>query len=178
MKVDLAVQTLSESSAASLEFLESKDVTEFIGAKHTIKFIRTFNTLFDVLNTKDNQNKNIFKRALNKENAATIFQVFDNAIKYIKGLMMLNDKGKVIRVCNSRINTGFNGFIINMLSLKNVFQDYVEEQQLTNMLKTYCFQQDPVEIFFGKNELLLMTCITKLKCKFIFNRKNSIFEWL
>lgn len=159
MKVDLAAQTLSESSAASMEFLQSKDVTEFVGAEHTIKFIRTFNTLFDVLNTKHDQNKNIFKRALSEENAATIFQVFDNAIRYIKGLKVLNDKGQIIRVCNSRINTGFNGFIINMISLKNIFQDYVEEQQLTKTLRTYCFQQDPVEIFFGKIELLLMTCI-------------------
>lgn len=75
--------------------------------------------------------------------------MFESAIKYIKGLKVLNEKGNLIRVCQSKINTGFNGFIINMVSLKTIFEEYVEVQCLMISINTYCFQQDPVEIFFG-----------------------------
>lgn len=149
MKVDIAAQTLSESTAASVELLMNKGISEFAGAEFTIKFIRTFNLLLDVFNTKNDQNENPFKKALSRENAAQIFELFESAIPYIKGLKVLNEAGKMIRVCNSQINTGFNGFVINMISLKLLFQEYVEERMLVTMLRTFCFSQDPVEIFFG-----------------------------
>lgn len=161
MKVDLAVQTLSESTAASMEFLMKKEVAEFYGAEHSIKLIRIFDPLFDVFNTKHDQNENPFKRALSNQNAAEIFAMFAEATKYIKGLKVINDKGKLVRVCNSRIHTGFNGFIINMMSLEMLFQKYVKDLQLTNMLKTYSFQQDPVEIFFGNYLFVAVFCVSK-----------------
>lgn len=52
MKVDIAVQTLSESTASSMEFLMKKELPEFADAEHTIKFVRVFNTLFDIFNSK------------------------------------------------------------------------------------------------------------------------------
>lgn len=149
MKVDLAVQTLSKSTADSMEFLMNKGVAEFAGAGPTIKFVRTFDTLFNIFNTKHNEHEDAFKRALSFENKTAVFAFFDQAIIYIRGLKIVNDKGKLIKVCNSRINTGFSGSVINMMSLKELFHEYVELQQLTNMFRTYCFQQDPVEIFFG-----------------------------
>lgn len=149
MKVDLAAQTLSESTASSLEFLMKKGVEEFMSAEPTVKFTRMFNNLFDVLNTKDDQKDNLFKRALCNENATQIFHLFENAIRYIKGLKVMTKDKKKIAVCRSRIQTGFRGFIINMVSLKLMFEEYVVEKQITIMLKTYCFQQDPIEIFFG-----------------------------
>lgn len=152
MKVNIAVQTLSGSTADSMELLMNHGVAEFHGAEFTIKFVRIVNSIFDVFNTKHDQNENPFKRALSRANATQIFELFEKAIPYIKGLKVLNAEHKTIRVCNSRINTGFNGFIINMVSLKLLFQEYVEERLLVKMLRTFCFQQDPVEIFFGKNQ--------------------------
>lgn len=150
MKVDIAAQTLSESTAASIELLMEKGVPEFDGAMATIKFIRIFNSLFDIFNTKHDKSDNPFKRAISNANAHEIFEFFQSAIPYIKGLKVLNDTGAIVRVCNSKINTGFNGFIINMMSLKLLFEEYVEERMLITMIRTYCFSQDPVEIFFGK----------------------------
>lgn len=150
MKVDLAVQTLSESTAASMEFLMHKNIQKFTGAEHTIKFIRVWDRLFDVFNSKKELNGNLFKSILSHKNAAEIFKFFDDAIEYIKGLKKTSPKGNKIKVCYSRINTGFNGFIIDMVSLKLLFQDFVEIHFFMIAIKSSCLQQDPVEIFFGK----------------------------
>lgn len=150
MKVDLAVQTLSESTAASIDLLMKKGVVEFDGAESTIVFIRMFNQLFDVFNTKHDESDNPFKRALSVNNASEIFELFENAINYIKSLKIKNSKGKFVRVYKSRINTGFSGFVINIVSLKLLYQEYIEERQIMQILRTYNFQQDPVEILFGK----------------------------
>lgn len=150
MKVDLAVETLSESTASSIEFLLRKNIPEFVGAEATIKFIRVWNRLFDIFNSKKEQNEDMFKSVLSQKNADEIFKFFEYAIKYIKGLKVENDKGNLIFVHKSRLNTGFNGFIIDMISLKHLFQNLVQNHIYTKTIKTYCLQQDPVEIFFGK----------------------------
>lgn len=162
MKVDIAAQTLSASTANSIEILMENGLPEFQDAGYTIKFTRMFNSLFDVMNTKSGQNENPLKRAMSSENSAQIFELFDEAIPYIKGLKVLQDD-KIVRVCQSKINTGFNGFIINMTSLKHVFQEYVVERKLVKMLRTYCFQQDPAEIFFGNKSLIFFFVHKKLK---------------
>lgn len=64
MNVRLAVQTLSESVASSIEFLMEKNVPEFQGARPTIDFIRRMNTLFDIFNSRRCNDKNIFKRRM------------------------------------------------------------------------------------------------------------------
>lgn len=48
MKVEIAVQTLSASTAASMELLMKKGLPEFVGAEANIKFIRIFDSLFDI----------------------------------------------------------------------------------------------------------------------------------
>lgn len=150
MKVDLAVQALSESTASAMEYLLNTGIDEFAGSESTIEFIRIFNTLFDVFNSKNEQNENIFKRALCIENAALIFNTFDNAIEYIKGLKVVSTKGNMIPICKSIYKTGFIGFIINMHSLKLIFKEMMENQEILKCAKTYYMQQDPVEILFGK----------------------------
>lgn len=149
MKVNLAVETLSASTASSIEFLMRKGVPEFMNAESTVQFTRCWDTLFDIFNSKKDNSKNTFKNMLSYKNANEIFEFFDNSIEYIKGLKAKNDKGKLIRVCNSRINTGFNGFIINMVSLKLMFKEFVVEKHYMIMIRTSDIQQDPVEIFFG-----------------------------
>lgn len=62
MNVRIAVQTLSNSTANSIDFLRKENHVA------TVEFLKIFNTLFDIFNTQDRQNKNIFKQALNPEN--------------------------------------------------------------------------------------------------------------
>lgn len=149
MKVDLAVQTLSESTASAMEFMKRKGFPEFLDAEPTIKFARIWNKLFDIFNTKKTENSNLFKRALTSGNSAEIFKFFDEAIIYMKKLKFKNEEGKLVVVSRSRINTGFNGMVINMTSLKILFSDFVQQQKIITVIPTYNFTQDPVEIFFG-----------------------------
>lgn len=102
------------------------------------------NTLFDVFNTKNDCSENLFKKTLTTQNLAQILEFFDSAIDYIKKLEVINDKGKSVKVCSSIINTGFSGWIINMISLKLLFQDFVTERAIFKSIRTFDLQQDQV----------------------------------
>ena len=54
MKVSLAAQVLSKSVADSLQICNDNDVPGFDGCEATVKFIRIFNDLFDILNSQHN----------------------------------------------------------------------------------------------------------------------------
>lgn len=84
MNVAIAVETMSESVAFTMEFLMKQNIPEFEGASATIRFIRVVNTLFDIFNSKNMNNNNIFKRALNPQNKRVIFDYFEQCIKYFK----------------------------------------------------------------------------------------------
>src|ERR1700733_15498050 len=54
MKVKLAVQDLSSSVANALEFCRTTlDLPQFQGCEETVKFIRTVDRLFDLLNSRN-----------------------------------------------------------------------------------------------------------------------------
>lgn len=151
MKVDLAVQILSESTATSIEYLMKNGYKEFADATWTIDFVRMFNHLFDVFNSKTLQHENPMKRSLNPNNKEEIFKLFETAIEKIKGYKILNKTGeKIVRLVKSGLQTGFKGFIINMYSLMSLYEEYVEEKKLLASIPTYHLNQDPVEILFGK----------------------------
>lgn len=150
MKVDLAVQTLSESTAASIDFLMKKGEPEFLGAEPTVRFVQIFNSLFDIFNSRGDQNDNPFKNALSIANASQVFDFFDQSIDYIKQLQVKGRSGRLFKVCKTTISTGFKGYIIDMTSLKMMFQDFVQDQLIITMIETRKLQQDPIEILFGQ----------------------------
>lgn len=151
MHVRTAVETFSKSTADSIEYLMAKGWTEFAGADATIYFIRLFNDLFDVLNTKFvHDSENIFKNSMTYTNKNEIYALFDRAIEYIKKLTFTTEDGIVRTLCKSNANTGFIGFIINMRSLQLMFEKYVENEKLIQCIPTYFLNQDAVEMFFGK----------------------------
>lgn len=153
MNVKLAVQTFSKSTVDSLIYLKDQKHPKFINADATIKFGDTFNDLFDIFNTKLSAigMENIFKRPLSKKNEIEIFELFDRAIKYISELTIKDETGAVKKILNSKVNTGFRGFIIDMHSLKGVYEKYVANNEVIDCIPTYSMNQDHVEIFFGKN---------------------------
>lgn len=169
MNVRIAVETLSDSTANSIEFLMDKNIPEFQGARPTIDFIRRMNKLFDCFNSRHNMDKNIFKRTLSKENKRLVFSFFAQTIKFFSSLRAniksykkrTNESGKkkgkkvvdkvVIKpVLQSRIKTGFNGFIIDMISLKLMYNEYVKENNFFTHIATYNLLQDVLEMFFGR----------------------------
>lgn len=145
MNVRLAVETLSNSVADSMQFLKERGFEEFSDASATIKFVRTLNNIFDVMNSKRIDNSNIFKSALNALNHKYIFEFFDEVMPYLQTLKMPD--GKTVITSNSR--TSFRGFIINMINLKSIYKDCIESG-LMEFLPTYKFSQDHLECFFGR----------------------------
>lgn len=145
MNVRLAVETLSNSVANSMQFLMDRNYEEFSNAAATIKFVRVMNDIFDVMNSKRLLDTNSLKSALNPLNQKAIFDFFENARKYLQSLK-LPDKNEVI---SSNKRTAFRGFIINMINIKSMYEECVETG-LMNCLPTFKFSQDHVESFFGR----------------------------
>ena len=147
MKVNLAAQTLSSSVADALEYCEGKlhDMPQFNGCGPTVKFIRVFDRLFDVLNSR-NPRANSFKAPIRKTNYEFVKKFLDNACEYIKGL-----KGPDGRpILQSKRKTGFLGFLLCVKAVHGLAKDLVcGENPVLKYLLTYKMSQDHLELFFG-----------------------------
>ncbi len=86
IKVNLAAQALSLSVADALEYCEGKlKLPQFQGCGPTVKFIRVFDHLFDVLNSRDPLARN-FKAPIRKSNYEYTKRFLDEASDYIRNL--------------------------------------------------------------------------------------------
>lgn len=153
MHVRTAVETLSNSSANSLEVLKQKGLSNFAGADATIKFIRMFDKLFDVFNTQRirSDKVNVFKSAINENNAAEIFEFLSDAKKYILSLSVINKRtGRMVSIVESQYNTAFRGFVLNINSIEAMYRDLVKEKHWMTFLASYRLSQDHIEMFFGE----------------------------
>lgn len=179
MNVRIAVETLSESVAKSIQFLMDKKIPEFQGAQPTIDFIRRMDKLFDCFNSRHSKDKNIFKRTLSAENQRIVFDFFDETIEYFSSLKVevsfyrkeknegteKNESGKskselkkdrvvdrveIRPILHTCHKTGFRGFIISMTSVKEMFKEYVENEHYFNSIPTYNLLQDVLEMMFAR----------------------------
>lgn len=86
MKVWYAVQALSASVADALDFCEHVlKLPQFWGASATSKFVRVFDHLFGLLNSR-NLFARSYKATLRKQNEACWKPFFTDAQAYIKGM--------------------------------------------------------------------------------------------
>ncbi|KAL3221091.1 hypothetical protein MRX96_029648 [Rhipicephalus microplus] len=144
MKVRLAVQTLSSSVADALDFCESTlKLPQFKGAHATAEFIRMFDRLFDVLNSRNLFGRS-YKAALRKANEASMRTFFEKAELYITKLKDAKEKP----VIESLKKTGFVGLLICMRSVTALFDRLVATGKLQYLL-THKMSQDHLETFFG-----------------------------
>lgn len=143
MKVKLAVQTLSRSVSDALISLSSQ-FPEFALSSGTSTFIRYFNDLFDIFNSRNRFVKYKFKLPLSPKNAGDIFPYLNSIEEYIRHIK-LGDK----LVTKSNRKTGFLGFLICINSLKQFYPKYVGEAKPLKYLLTYKLSQDHLELFFG-----------------------------
>lgn len=144
MNVRLAAETFSNSVASSMDYLRKSGDKNYKHSKATSNFTSIMNKLFDIFNSKRVKNGEIFKSAINETNARIIFDFFEEAIEYIKRLRL---KGKLCVF--SRRHTGFVGFIINMMSAKHIYEEYVLGGCLEN-LPLFFNGQDVLESFFSR----------------------------
>lgn len=152
MHVRTAVETLSQSTADSMQFLKDHEVENFINADATIKFTRMFNKLWDVMNSQRVRggNNNTFKSAINCENAAEVFSFLNDAKTYILSLNVISKRtGSSIPIVKSDYNTGFGGFIIDIISVTAMYREYVENRHWMLFIATYRLSQDHLEMLFG-----------------------------
>lgn len=150
MNVRIAVETLSNSVADSMEYLMQTNHPNFVNATATIKFIRMVDKLFDIFNSQSLREPNIFKRALNSENVRIVLSHFEECEKYLMSLRLTNKNGVKIRIVDSPSRTGFIGFLVDMKSLSMMFEEYLVRDAIMTSIATYSLSQDHIEIFFGK----------------------------
>lgn len=151
MCVRTAVELFSNSTADSMQYLMEKGVPEFKNAAATIKFIRYIDRLFDIMNTSRVKLGNIFKCAINPKNKEEVFQFLNEVKTYILSLKVASKNGrKLVQLVKSNVKTGFRGFVMNIVSVMKIYNEFVENQKCLTYIATYRLSQDHLEMFFGK----------------------------
>ena len=146
MKVNLAAQALSSSVADALEYCEGKlKLPQFQGCGPTVQFIRVFDRLFDVLNSRNPLARN-FKAPIRKSNYPYTKTFLDETREYIRNLKCSDGKP----ILTSKRKTGFLGFLICIDAVSGLAQDLVlAENPVLKYLLTYKMSQDHLELFFS-----------------------------
>lgn len=118
---------------------------QFRGSAATVKIIRVFDRLFDILNSR-NPCARGFKSALRVSNKEAWGPFLSDAFEYILHLKDSNGQP----MYTTRRKTGFVGFLVAIESTKGIFHDLVKQHQAPlKYLLTYKMSQDHLELFFG-----------------------------
>ena len=150
----LAAQLMSRSVADSIDYCrEVLKLDTFKGSQATTKFIRIFDEIFDLLNS--NSKFGIWaKGPLTPDNTGYWMDVFWSATTYILNLCDLTGK----KIVETRKKTGFLGFVFNMKSVTQIFENYVENGPLQYLLtykeKIFSIHQTTE----SKTDLIIMYC--------------------
>ncbi|XP_065650412.1 uncharacterized protein LOC136078563 [Hydra vulgaris] len=114
LKVNLAAQAISSSVANAIEFCcKDLKLMQFQGDA-TVKFIRIFDRLFDILNSRNPFAKG-YKSALKMSNKHIWDKFLDEAYDYISNLQDSSH-----RLLHTTRKTGFIGFLVAIKSIKQV----------------------------------------------------------
>ena len=114
MNVKLAAQTLSSSVADAIEFLDSSmKVTEFSNSRGTVKFVRTIDWLFDMLNSQSPIAKG-FKQPLRPECKETWEDIVKTTANYLLSLRANNEAQQLLAMHARR--TFVLGFVTTIKS--------------------------------------------------------------
>ena len=150
MKVNLATQTLSSSVADALECCENHlKLPQFNGCGATVKFIRVFDRLFDISNSRIPLANN-YKALIRKTNYQKINKFVDEAIQYIKELVSDHKDEKSKPMLKTKRKIGFLGFLVCIDSCTGLAEDLVNAQNpVLKYLLTHKTSQDHLELFFG-----------------------------
>ena len=114
----------------------------FKGSEATVTLIRTFDHLFDVLNSK-NPLANNYKAPLRESNHCRWQSFLNQSLRYIQDLKLPTGTSILI----SKRKPGFLGFVIAIKAFQNLFRNLVTSGKLKYIL-TYKFSQDHLELFF------------------------------
>lgn len=125
-----------------MDFCEQKlKLPQFKGASTRSTFIRTFDRLFDILNSR-NPLARSYKAPLRQGNEAFWKSFFAETRAYINGL-----RDPAVTEGLKKKKNGFIGFWIRMASTERMFDRLVSQGQLKYLL-THKLSQDYAENFF------------------------------
>lgn len=151
MKVRFAAQIFSTSVANAIAFCQNTlKLKEFQYCDGTIQFLRTFNDLFDILNSR-NLKQHGFKQPINEHNIELIRKKLAAIKMYIVSLKT-TDPTKINNgqlVIESRRKTGFLGFLVCIYSAITLYEEVCEKQKLLKYVPFYKVSQDHAELLFG-----------------------------
>lgn len=141
----MAAQTISTSVADAIETLKTGfKLPQFASAEATIKFIRIFDGLFDLMNSRNPFAKGT-KTPLKKESKFYWEPLLEEAKDYLK-ILKLQNGSLLYRTKNK---TPFLGFLINIYSYVGMYKDYVEKENAPlKYILTYKTSQDHLELLF------------------------------
>ena len=148
MNVRLAAQTLSSSVANAIEFLgKSAKLPNFSDSHGTVKFIRTIDHLFDILNSRNPLGKG-FKAPLRLKSKDSWEEILLSAAKYLLSLKTNTQTPQLLS--NSLRKTFIIGFVtcIKTTIAMTTQMLYLPSNPFKYVM-TYKFSQDHIELLFS-----------------------------
>ena len=143
MKVNLAVQVISRSVSDAIAYCrEDLKLQQFQGSEATCHFLKQFDLLFDIMNSKNLLGKG-FKSPMKTSNELYWKPQFVSAASYILGLKTLTG----MQIVRSPRKAGFLGFLCNLKAFTSLFENCVTNGPL-DFLLTFKFSQDHIELLF------------------------------
>ena len=139
-------ESLSSSVADAIEYCtKTLKLLQFQGSEATVKLLRVFDGLFDLLNSRNPFGRG-YKARLRASNKTIWEPCLVYAYKYISGLK--NPDGMLMT--STRRKSGFFGFLVAIKSTKQLFHELVgKENASLEYLLTYKLSQDHLELFFA-----------------------------
>lgn len=146
MRVSLAAQTFSSSSALSMQFQRDINNPDFKDVDGTIEFTFRTDKLFNILNSDTHRADDRFKSAITTETCAEIISFLDDTSDYYKRLTLEPFNKPIIK---STLKMGFKGFLIDIANLKNIYVQLVQTHKLQEFpVRRIC--QCSLESFFSR----------------------------
>ncbi|EZA48371.1 THAP domain-containing protein [Ooceraea biroi] len=145
MNVRFAAQIFSSSVANALQMCRSVlHIDKFAQSEATEEFLQMMNDLFDIFNSRNLRQK-FYERPINPDNYESVLYKLKECKEYLLNLKFENGQ----LVVRSNRKTGVLGFLINIESLKMLYQDICDKEQILPYIPLYQISQDHLEIFFG-----------------------------
>ena len=144
MKGQIAAQTLSISVAGALEFLMSGGIPLFIDAAGTIKFIRTIDKIFDILNSRTSFGKG-YKQPIRFPNGNYIINSLNGIVEYLFSLRVSSGQ----KLLDHRRKNFKLGFIVAGRGVIDVSKKLLRRKKNPfNYILTCKFSQDHIRLLF------------------------------
>ena len=144
MKVKLATQVCSQSVAnALLHCAKNLKLPEFKGTEPTAEFLKCFDLLFDIMNSRFTFGKHS-KAPLSSQNIHFWTSSLTNCEQYILELKHTDGKS----VLKGPRKAAFIGWLNDIKCLRIMYENYVATGTLKYLL-VFKMSQDPLELFFG-----------------------------